>query len=178
MTLLKKSFLVYVLCVCFLTVLCYLFLVCTLVYHEILASSGETRKPTPFQKIRDSLICPGRIVSDPSRLEQLQIESLTAENQEERQIALARQELRGRAFCSITGLLVALLICWMLPICLSLHAIFAADSHLLSTIPRCDALIFLSAVVHPFLYGEAWVAVPYCMTGVRKTIVIMNSWRK
>ena len=164
------SFLIYTLSICFTTVACYLVLVCSLVYHELLSNKQEgSFKLNPIQKIRDSLVCPGRIIQDDPRLNQLQLQSIN-ESQEDRQMAAARQELRGRAFCSITGLLVALVICWILPISLSLHAFFAADIQLIDFVPRMDALIFLSAVVHPFLYGEAWLAIPFCINWSKRIL--------
>ncbi|KAK3872689.1 hypothetical protein Pcinc_022238 [Petrolisthes cinctipes] len=76
-------------------------------------------------------------------------------------IGLNGQERALHACATVLMVLVTLIVCWMLPVTLALYVLLIQPS-LTPTLPYSDALILLSALVHPFVYHNGWAALLAC----------------
>ncbi|XP_042879721.1 uncharacterized protein LOC122258070 [Penaeus japonicus] len=75
-----------------------------------------------------------------------------------------------RACMTVLSVLVTLSVCWAVPVCLALYALLS-EAPLTPSLPYSDALLLLSGLVHPFVYGEGWAAVAACVGGLRYGLV-------
>ncbi|XP_053632820.1 uncharacterized protein [Cherax quadricarinatus] len=73
-----------------------------------------------------------------------------------------------RACMTVISVLVTLLVCWVVPVSLALYAVII-DASMTPVIPYSDALLLLSGLIHPFMYGEGWAALAACVAGLRHT---------
>lgn len=80
-----------------------------------------------------------------------------------------------RACITVLSVLVTLSVCWAVPVCLALYALLS-EAPMTPSLPYSDALLLLSGLVHPFVYGEGWAAVAACVGGLRHG-VIATSYR-
>lgn len=74
---------------------------------------------------------------------------------------LSGQERALQACATVLMVVVTLVVCWMMPVFLTLYALLVQPS-LIPTLPYSDALILLSALVHPFVYRDGWSALLAC----------------
>ncbi|XP_064111226.1 uncharacterized protein LOC135218706 [Macrobrachium nipponense] len=71
-----------------------------------------------------------------------------------------------RACMTVVSVVVTLAVCWAIPISLALYALMT-DTQITPALPYSDILLLLSGLIHPFVYGEGWIAVAACYNGVR-----------
>ncbi|XP_066957344.1 uncharacterized protein [Macrobrachium rosenbergii] len=71
-----------------------------------------------------------------------------------------------RACMTVVSVVVTLAVCWAIPISLALYAL-VTDTQITPALPYSDILLLLSGLIHPFVYGEGWIAVAACYNGVR-----------
>ncbi|XP_068214967.1 uncharacterized protein [Palaemon carinicauda] len=71
-----------------------------------------------------------------------------------------------RACMTVVSVLVTLAVCWAIPISLALYSLLT-DMEITPALPYSDILLLLSGLIHPFVYGEGWIAVAACYAGVR-----------
>lgn len=75
---------------------------------------------------------------------------------------LSGQDRALQACATVLMVVVTLVVCWMMPVSLTLYALLVQPS-LIPTLPYSDALILLSALVHPFVYRDGWSALLVCV---------------
>ncbi|XP_069175712.1 uncharacterized protein [Procambarus clarkii] len=141
------GFLSYVVGLCGITSLCYIVIIAALVYQ------GRGREvPVPTVVHQPSCNSLNNAVPSPS-----EAEIVTQGYAHERAV---------RACMTVVSVLVTLVVCWAVPVTLSLYAL-VNDASMTPALNYSDALLLLSGLIHPFVYGEGWAAMSACVAGLR-----------
>ncbi|XP_069179593.1 uncharacterized protein [Procambarus clarkii] len=141
------GFLSYVVGLCGITSLCYIVIIAALVHQ------GRGREvPVPTVVHQPSCNSLNNAVPSPS-----EAEIVTQGYAHERAV---------RACMTVVSVLVTLVVCWAVPVTLSLYAL-VNDASMTPALNYSDALLLLSGLIHPFVYGEGWAAMSACVAGLR-----------